>query len=497
MILNSGTSQSPVFFDNRIKFGVAPSQFCASLLKLGADSLIEGVTVYSLNISKVISILARDEKYSKSEEFTLIKSYLTTSYRRFYTINKDFRVRLWDGENLTAQLITGLKAITFTTGEAEIMSQALTQIVINESLASGLIASEDEVNFSSGDSEPDPVVTPGVVEESFHYAQAPLYYADIVVGPGNFAKPNGYDVCTFDSVSLVESSQSNVQLLGWAVTGLANYGQNLSWGAASGHLLSTKWNKISTPSMANVTTKVGTSFNILCDLKMSEARKVLVEFSGNAKAQFNGMKHVFHSGFYSSVFTGITMTNGFRYRWLADNLLEIEVDYGYQAVGSFDLPARLIDGRHEATSSAYGNTGVFAMRARVPGFTYSTDAAGNVTTNATMANIGICKSDLVAGNTYFKYPPTVGAVYNLTVMNDLYPFIPTGGPGRIVATANGYFGMAGFTIDPSSIPSAIAAKKTTAIDAIVSLSFLSAVTVVSVVAYKAKLAPQSTLVSVS
>lgn len=482
MILNNSQNGFAIFFSDRSRFAKKADENYSVILKTAADALLDGCTKYSLEVVKAVSAIVKSQKYVESDDLKLLSAQMIAPYSRFTTFFLDPRVKLWRGLTLDTYDVRTLASTTLTVGEKELLSSALTEIVVNESLASGLILSEDEINDSNGDTEPE---TPApVVTESFHYAQSPLRYADVDVGAGNFATLKGYTDCSLDSVSLCNLTPYALPVPASIITAWKMAAPNYTWGATTARLQGFKLDNILTPSAATVSAKTASNFDFSCSLLNAEARKILVEFSGDAKSKLISASHIMHSGGIGGFFATPVALNGFRWRWLADNLMEVEIDQGFAISAQFDLPANVLDGLVPTSSYAsYMKMIMYCTQANIP---YGMDASYRPTFSCPVGSLRLSRTIQNTATT------GTGTFAQATAANSYPIALDSIGLASGMANGNGVQ-IGGLTIAPASFPTAIAAKKSTVKDAAFRLSFVSDVTLVSVKALKSVLSAPATI----
>lgn len=336
MILSDVTDDSVVrLFSDRSKYGVTSATYYSQILRFGATVYELQSRMLTLDDAKFLVALFSSSKYNAELELSYLISACFSRVTAFPSLN-DYLIRqfVYKQKIEYAQSVIGYE---LSMSGWELYMQAVKELIINESLASGIILSEEELDDENGDSGEDPeepvVVVPN---EPFHYAQAPLYYYDVIVGNGNFATMKGYSLVAEDSVTVggLSANKSNLTMLGRYCTN--NNNGTRVYAVNSGRIEVDGFAPIGQLGYYSSLTATLKQFILKC--KLSKTRKILVEFTGTPQYKFQKLGLKISYGGYFGAWAPVSLIAPLKYRWIADNLLEIEVDSTLSLSGSFRSP---------------------------------------------------------------------------------------------------------------------------------------------------------------
>lgn len=341
------------FFQNRLLYANLDSSSNDGLLlaALSLDKDLPGT--HTIKVVKFLSLLKSYTKYNKVGEYEL--------FARWYAKNelgyggKTPIGRLLLSPSISTADTVVLKELPLSSSQKELLSNAVDEIVINESLALGRFISEDELIEASGDGSSDPgsegssgTVDPTVPFESFHYAQLPLAYADVEVAPQSlFANITGFtrdDASVKVGVTEPYAWPCKCSIHNTTTTSGSGYSYvaTPNWITGNCLLYGKRWKWVTPPGSATLSIIKARSFTVKVDDPEKLVRKILVEFKGSPMASLKSMSHPVVRADFTTTFKSRVAINPFQFRWLADNLLEIVVNYGLQVSGIVDIPSKIV-----------------------------------------------------------------------------------------------------------------------------------------------------------
>lgn len=359
MIFSTDLSNGISLFSDHMFYGRTSANCSTTLVSLLSKILgeWEPISCYTADLQKVIKLVVTYNKYSESEELQALKTFMALGEIRFGA-EKHPLSQLWSGKRLTKSDSQYLATEVSLVAKKPLLFRALWNVLVNESLALGLITFDDELVEPNGDapSEEEPVV-PVAPVQSFHFAQLPLEYCDVVVDKG-FASIKGYEDCGTDSVKLVARESYAFPVPAKYVSALTYSAPNIvrSWGSTTARLDGWRSVDVSTPGPMSTVTASGTVFDFVANIATNEARKILLEFSAPVDKLLTGFYHKHSIGRFGGFFKLTPITNAWEFRWLADNLLEIVVNGGVSNNSILDLPAPMTNDTLES-SYASGTSG--------------------------------------------------------------------------------------------------------------------------------------------